>query len=174
MKYHCINRLTSLSTLFSLALAWLALAEPAGTAAAIQATPLEQALARWKQGDKGGAVEQFLNIDWKATPVVSPNSPLAKKEKDLPTMSESARQKLMQEVMPWLQDLKQLAGAVRDKASSEEPKNPTAARAYLAKIAECGAALDKPEALRIVQLTAQALRKMATGNQKPKTAPTGN
>jgi hypothetical protein len=132
------------------------------TAGARDPTPLEQALARWRQGDQAGAVEQFLRIDWKAAPALSPQSPLKTREKDLPGMSAPAREKLMADVLPLLQDLKKLSSAVKEKATGIAGTDQALAKSYLAKLAECGAVIDSPEALKIVQLTAQSLRKMAT------------
>jgi hypothetical protein len=62
--------------------------------------------------------------------------------------------------MVQLRDVKQLATAVREKGTAAAATDPALARRCFAKLEECGAALDQPEALKILQLTAQAIRKM--------------
>jgi len=64
-------------------------------------------------------------------------------------------------VLPLLQDLKKLAVAVKEKALTITSTDAALAKSYLVKLADCGAAIDSPEGLKIVQLTAQSLRKMA-------------
>jgi hypothetical protein len=66
----------------------------------------------------------------------------------------------MGEVMAELKDLKQLANAVREKGTANATTDPALARRSYVKLEECGAALDQPGALKILQLTAQAIRQM--------------
>jgi len=134
--------------------------QAAQTGAVARPTPLEQALTRWQQGDQAGAIEQFIHIDWKAGPALSAHSPLKTREKDFPAMSAPAREELMAEVLPLLRDLRQLAAAVKEKALAVAGTNNPVAKSYLAKLAECGGAIDGQESLQIVRLTAQALQKM--------------
>jgi len=142
------------------------MAKESPTTADAKATPLEESLARWRAGDQAGAIQRFLETDWKkGEPTFAPNSPLSRREKDLLTMSTADRERLMGDVMVQLKDLKQLATAVREKGTAAA--DPALARRCFAKLDECGAALDQPEALKILQLTAQAIRKMgaAAANQ---------
>ncbi len=142
----------------------------AGTGnAADQATPLEQSLARWRSGDQAGAVQRFLEIEWKpGEPAFAPGSPLSAREADLPNLPAAKRDPLVGEAMAQLRDLKQLATAVRDQATAALATDPAKARRCLAALEACGAALDQPEALKILQLTAQAIRKMgAAANLAP-------
>jgi len=135
-------------------------------AAAVASTPLESSLALWRQGDKKGAVDKFLQIDWaKTKPAFRPGSPLATREADLAKMPARELEALMVEVNTGLKDLKQLAAAVRDKGLAS--KDTDQARQWFAKLDLCGAALDQPEALVILKLTARAIRKMASTTPKP-------
>jgi len=77
-------------------------------------SPMEQVLASWRQGDQAGAIQRFLETDWKSSSAVGPRSPLNHRESELPGMSPAARDKLMKEVTAQLSDLKALARAVRD------------------------------------------------------------
>jgi len=132
------------------------------TAGGEKPTPLEESLARWRAGDQAGAIQQFLETDWKKSePNFAPNSPLGLREKDLLTLSAAERERLVGEAMVQLKDLKQLATAVRERGTAAAATDPALARRCLAKLDQCGAALDQPEALKILQLTAQAIRKMA-------------
>ena len=132
---------------------------PSGTAA--RATPLEKAVASWHQGDQAGAVQRFLEIDWKTGAPYSAGSPLRMREKDFPSLSAAESEKLMGQVTAQLKDLKQLATAVRDKGLAATAADRELARRCFGRIDECGAALDQPDGLKIVQLVGQALRKMA-------------
>ena len=130
------------------------------TIAGGKGTPFEESLTRWRAGDPAGAIQRFLEIDWKKSePAFAPNSPLSLREKDLLTMSAAERERRVGEAMIQLKDLKQLAAAVREKGTAATATDPALARRCFAKLDECGAALDRPEALKILQLTAQAIRK---------------
>jgi hypothetical protein len=154
--------------LLTLALAWATGCGDRGaptegaTIAGGKPTPIEESLTRWRAGDSAGAIQRFLEIDWKQSPVVfTPGSPLSLREKDLPKMSAADQERLMGDVLAQLKDLKQLATAVREKGTAAGAKDPELARRCFAKLDECGAALDQPEAMKILQLTAQAIRKMS-------------
>jgi hypothetical protein len=125
------------------------------------ATPLEQVLASWQQGDQAGAVQRFLKADWKSGPIFAPGSPLNHRESELPGLSPAAQEKLMKEVVAQLSDLKALAKAVRDQGQAAAGTDPAQARLCFIKLNECGAALDQPEGMKIVQLVGRAFRKMA-------------
>jgi hypothetical protein len=131
--------------------------------------PMEQVLAAWQQGQKAGAVQQFLETDWKSGPLFSPGSPLRHRQSELPGMSQAAREKLMGEVEAQLGDLKQLAAAVRDKGQAVASTDPALARRCLAKLDEVGAALDQPGDIKIVQLVGQSIRQMAA--PEPRNSP---
>ena len=135
-----------------------------------QATPLEDSLARWRAGDQAGAVQHFMEIDWKqGSPAFAPGSPLSLRESDLPAMSATDRERRVGEAMVQLRDLKQLAAAVREKGTMAAATDPALARRCFAKLEECGTALDQPEALKILQLMAQVVRKMGS----PEAVPSG-
>lgn len=131
---------------------------PAGRGAM---TPLELSLARWREGDKTAAVHGFLEIDWKknAVPFV-PGAPLSLREKDLSTPSAAERERLLGQAMLQLKDLKQLAAAVLEKGTNAAATDQELAKRCFAKLGDCGAALDQPDALEIVQLTGRAIRKL--------------
>jgi hypothetical protein len=126
------------------------------------ASPLEKALSTWRQGDKAAAVKQFKQIDWKATPPFSQNSPVAMREKDLAGLPALEVEKRMAIVMAALNDLKQLVKAVKQKSIETGLAAPAEARRYLAQIQECGTALQSPEALTIVKLTGKSLQKLSS------------
>jgi hypothetical protein len=125
-----------------------------------KSTPLEESLTRWKAGDQAGAVQRFLEIDWKQNlPPFTPGSPLSLRERDIVKLSNAERERVMADVLGQLKDLKQLASAVRDQGATAAATDPAFSRRCSSKLNECAAALDQPEALKILQLTAQAIRK---------------
>lgn len=129
--------------------------------ASASASPLEAVLSQWQNGDHAGAVKRFIETDWKSGAVFSPGSALSRKESELPGMSAPAREKLVADVLAQLNVLKQLAGAVRDQGVATAATDQRLSRRCWLKLDECGAALDRPEGLKILQLTAQSIRKMA-------------
>ena len=62
------------------------------------ATPLEQALTRWRQGDRAGAIQRFLDADWTGGPVFSSGSVLSNRESELPGLSQPELTRLMDKV----------------------------------------------------------------------------
>lgn len=125
------------------------------------ASPLEQILSVWREGDKAKAIQQFLETDLKSGPLFSSGSALSHRERELPGMSQTERERLLAEVHAQVNELKQLAAAVREKGQAVASTNPALAWRCFAKLDELGAALDQPESLKIVQLVGQAIRKMA-------------
>ena len=123
-------------------------------------TPLEAALSLWEHGDKAGAVQRFLEADWNSHRMFSPGSPLSMTEKDLMKLPPEVREERLAIVMNRLKTLKELAKAVRDKGVAAAAADQEQARRCFAQLDECGAALDQPEALKIVQLYARVMRKM--------------
>ncbi len=158
MKTHVLSFRSAASFVTCAAVFTMLLSAPSSSQGANVPTPFERSLALWRQGDKAAAIDQFVKIDWNSKPVLSAKSPLAAKEKDLPAMSAVAREKLMGEVMPLLKDLKELGTAVKAKANAAQ--DVALRKDYLMAVDKCGMALDEPDALKIVQLTAKSLRKM--------------
>jgi hypothetical protein len=90
--------------LVALPLAWMAgcgdqstpkkTSEKGATIAKGKVTPFEDSLTRWRAGDQAGAIQRFLEIDWKKSePAFTPNAPLSLREKDLLTMSAAERER---------------------------------------------------------------------------------
>jgi hypothetical protein len=169
MKY---SPITSHHLLVALALIWAAgcgdpnasktTPKPGGTTAAGTATPLEESLTRWRAGDHAGAVQRFLEIDWKsqAAPFTA-GTPLSLREQDIVRMSSADRERVMAEVLAELQNLKQLAAAVGDRGTATAATDPAFSRRCYTQLNDCATALNQPQAMKILQLTAQALHKRA-------------
>lgn len=130
-------------------------------------TPLEVALASWHDGDQEAALQRFLETDWTTPPLFTPGSPLALKESDLRGLSQAQLKSDMEYVMAQLADLKRLAAAVRDTASAAEATDPAFAKRCRAQLYQCGAALDRPDRLKIVQLVGRAVRQMPAPTPAP-------
>lgn len=143
---------------------------PAQTGILSTKPPLERILAAWQLGDTTKAIQQFLEADLKSRPVFSSGSPLSLRESDLPGMSQTEREKLLAEVHAQVNDLKQLAAAMRDKGQAAARSDPALARRCFTKLDELSAALGQPEGLKIVQLLGQAIRKMPAAESAKLTA----
>jgi len=139
----------------------------------ITATPVAQpALTAWLQGDRAGAVSNFLAADWTAGPLFAPDAILSLTETEFSRQvkpgwisgfehtarMEAAREQMFKE----LATLKQLAAAVaqagRDAAATNDL---TLARKHFTSLQRCAAALDTTNSLRILRLDAQAIKKRA-------------
>ena len=126
------------------------------------ATPLtERVLTAWQQGDKDGAIQRFIETDWKNGLLFAPGSPLDHRESELQQMPQAELEELWAQVAAQLKDLKQIATAVRDKGRAAAAKDPAFAHLCFAKLDEFGAALDQPDGLKIVRFVGQSFRKMA-------------
>ena len=123
--------------------------------------PLEQCLARWQQGDKEGAIRLFIETDWKKGPTISSGSPLNHRESELRRLPQAELARLNGEVLAQLGDLKQLANAVRAKGKAAAGTDKELAGRCFTSLNDCGAALDQPDGMMIVNLVGRAIRKMA-------------
>ena len=123
--------------------------------------PLEQCLVRWQQGDKEGAIRLFIETDWKKGPTISSGSPLNHRESELRRLPQAELARLNGEVLAQLGDLKQLANAVRAKGKAAAGTDKELAGRCFASLNDCGAALDQPDGMMIVNLVGRVIRKMA-------------
>jgi hypothetical protein len=149
----------------SLALAGCNKKAPANQVPATQtpskATPLEQALDRWRSGDQAGAVDLVIQTDWQIGPVFSPGSPMSHRERDLPGMPQAEQEAVVKDATTRLQEVKALAFALRDKGKAAAATDKELARRCFAQIDKLGAALNQPDGMLIVQMTGKALGKIA-------------
>jgi hypothetical protein len=132
------------------------------------AAPVTQpALTAWKQGDKSTAVSAFLATDWTARPLFAPDSTLSQSEDQFRALPDADRQAKTREMMTQLDSLKKLAAAVAQTGRDAAAKGDSAqARKYFTSLKQCGAALDSPGNLRLVQLVGQTFKKMADAELK--------
>ena len=139
------------------------------------ATPVMQpALAAWQQGDRVGAVSNFVAADWSVGPLFASDSILS--------LTETQFRAQMQPVaVPWtvitggieaksaqmikeLRAMKQLAAAVAQAGRDAAAANDVAlARKHFSSLQRFGTALDSSNSLAILRLDAQAIKKKAEG-----------
>lgn len=143
------------------------------TATTVPAAPAAQpALAAWQQGDRAGAVSNFLAADWTAGPLFAPDAILSLTEAEfsghvkpvwMPGIVmtggiEAARVQMTKE----LATMKQLAAAVAQAGRDAVANNDVAlARKHFTSVQRFAAALDTTNSLRILRLDAQAMKKRA-------------
>ena len=130
-----------------------------GTATTL--TSLEQSLITWKRGDQDRAVQQFLETKWDSRPIFTAGTPLSYRESELQGMSQTELQNLLGEVMVELSQVKRLAAAVQEKGIAAAKTDPAFAQRCSTQLNQCGKALNRPKAMKIVQLTGQSIGKMA-------------
>jgi hypothetical protein len=127
------------------------------------ATPIAQpSMTAWQQGDKATAISSFVETDWSSGPLFAANSTLSLSEDQFKALSNADLKAQSGEMMSQLDSLKKLAAAVAQAGRDAASKGDTAqARKCFTALKQCGAALDGPDRLRMVQLVGQALKKMA-------------
>lgn len=143
------------------------------TAPVVTATPVAQpALSAWLQGDRGGAVSNFLAADWTAGPLFAPDAILSLTEAEfsgqvkpgwmpgffMKDRIEAARVQMTKEHAT----LKQLAAAVAQAGRDAAATNDVAlARKHFTSLQRFAAAIDTSNSLRILRLDAQPIKKRA-------------
>jgi hypothetical protein len=133
----------------------------APTSAPSAAPPVAQAaVTLWQQGDKPAAISSFVETDWSSRPLFATNSMLSLSEEQFQALSPAEAQAKSGQMMSEVNSLKRMIAAVADAGRDAASKGDTAqARKYLTAVKECGAALDGPDSLRIVQLVGQGVKK---------------
>ena len=164
-RHDTLMRTASITSILGLALLFTGCGKQAGalTASTSPATAVAQpAMTAWEQGDKSAAVASFAETDWSKGPLFPPSSPLSLSESQFTKLSNAERQSKSAEMMPQVDSLKRLAAAVAQAGRDAAAKGETAqARKYFTALKQCGAALDSPDRLRLVQLVGQGLKKTA-------------
>jgi len=134
--------------------------QPAGSSSAAAAAQV--ALSSWQQGDKAGAVSNFLAADWNARPLFAADSPLNLSEDQFKALSAADQQAKSSELTKQLASMKQLALAVAQAGRDAVTKgDTTVAQKYFASLKQCGTALSGPDYSALVQLVGKAFIKMA-------------
>jgi len=148
---------------FSLLLAGCGKKANAPTASSSSPAAVAQpALTAWQQGDQSAAISSFVATDWSSRPLFPPNSPLSLSEDQFKALSNGERQSKSAEMMPQVDSLKRLAAAVAQAGREAASKGDTVlARKHFNSLKQCGAALNSPDGLRLVQLVGQGLQKLA-------------
>jgi hypothetical protein len=123
---------------------------------------MDSALTAWQQGDQSAAVSRFVETDWSAGPLFSPDSPLSLSEDQFKLLPAADRQAKFRDLIASTTELKRLAAAVaqagRDAAAK---KDLVQARKDFTSLKQCGEALDKPDSLALIKLVGQGFKKMA-------------
>jgi len=136
---------------------------PPQAEAASSSSPISQpALSAWQQGDKAAAVGDFLAADWSARPLFAAGSALSLTEDQFTALGDADRQAKSSEMTAQLDSFKRLAAAVAQAGRDAASKGDAAqARKYFTSLKQCGAALDSPDCLRLVQLVGQGMKTRA-------------
>ena len=157
-------------TVLTLGLALVGCRKQAVTTAT--ATPVAQpALAAWQQGDRTGAVSNFVTTDWSAGPLFAPDSILSLTEAEFSGrvkpripgfVRTGAIEAVRVQMTKELATMKQLAAAVAQAGRDAAATNDVAlARKHFTSLQQFAAALDTTNSLSILRLDGQAIKKRA-------------
>jgi hypothetical protein len=136
-------------------------ANPTPTPSGILAVS-KPAMAAWEQGDYSGAIARFVETDWNANPLFASDCALSLSEGQFQALSAAERRAKTDEMMSQLNSLKQLGAAVAKAGREAASKGDSVlARKHFTSLQQCGAALERPERLKLAQLVGQALRRLA-------------
>jgi hypothetical protein len=115
----------------------------------------------WLHGDKSAAISSFAQADWTGRPLFAPGSGLSLSEDQFKRLSAAERQAASTEILPQLDALKWLAAAVAQAGRDAAAKGDAAqARKYFTSLQLCGAALQSPDCLGLVQVVGKSLKKL--------------
>ncbi len=121
--------------------------------------PVALCAADWAKGDRDVAVDKFLVVDWNNPALFAPGATLSYTENSLRMLSANDQERVLERISALKSmgaHLKQLA----DKAKSA--KDSATAAKYLNALKGCGAALDQPQRLKIVQTIGRRFKKAAS------------
>lgn len=136
----------------------------------------EPVLAAFLQGDRAGAVEKFLLVDWTRRPLFAADSALNLSEQEFkqrvlalwltlrpgPDATGKEEKGPAERLIKEIETLRELIGAVADEAKQAAARGDTTmARRYYAAIRECGQTLQSPEFTLLVQLVGRKFVKLA-------------
>lgn len=136
----------------------------------------ESVIAAFKQGDRTGAIEKFVRVDWTRRPLFATDSLLNLSEEQFKekilALRQAARpgavplskeeQELSEKLMSEIRTLKELVRAVADEAKAAVARGDRAtAHRYYTAIRECGQALQSQEFTQLVQLAGKGFVKLA-------------
>ena len=157
--------------MLTLGLATVGCRKPATTT--VTAAPVVQpALAAWQQGDRVGAVSNFLTADWSAGPLFAPDSILSLTEAEFRGQAKPVRmpgfvmtggmEAMRVQMTKELATMKQLAAAVAQAGRDAAATNDVAsARKHFTSLQRFAAILDTTNSLAILRLDAQAIKRKA-------------
>jgi len=129
---------------------------------------LEPALRAWQQGDKATAVNNFLAADWSSRPSSVAESTLSLTKDQYHALSDAERQAASAKLSDQLKVLRDLSEHGIEQAGLDAASKGDAAQAqkYFMSLKSCGMVLDSPDVMQMVQLTGQAIEKMADKDLK--------
>ena len=135
---------------------------PAGTSI------LQPALAAWQQGDRVGAVSNFVAADWSVGQLFAPDSILSLTETQFHAQVRGGVTKIgniqakSDQMIKELQTMKELTAAVAQAGRDAVATNDVAlARRHFSSLHQFGTALDSSNSLAILRLDAQAIKRKA-------------
>ena len=135
--------------------------EPAAGAEQAKSQGLENALARWRKGEKEQAAAAFLAIAWEQPLHFSPDSVWALSEKDFAALPESKRTEIQQQAMDIARTTRDLAQHVAGLGQADLTKKDfAAAEKCFRAVSDCGKAVSKLDTLMLLKMVGNAIQKL--------------
>jgi hypothetical protein len=124
--------------------------------------PAELALQAWGKRDVATAIETFTDTDWSTPPLFAVGSALNLTQQEFLALPVAERATAEKSVLSHMKTLKRLALAVAEAGRDEALQGHVAdARKRFSAMGRCGAALDRPDCLLLVQPLGKLLEKTA-------------
>jgi hypothetical protein len=158
--------------LLALGLAGIGCHKQGATTTPTAVPAIQPALAAWQQGDRVGAVSNFVAADWSVGPLFASDSILSLTETRFRaqmqpiavpgTVITGGIEAKSDPMTKELRAMKQLAAAVAQAGRDAVASNDVAlARRYFSSLQRFGTALDSSNSLAILRLDGQAIKKKA-------------
>ncbi len=120
------------------------------------------AMEAWQAGDKRAAIDRFIKVDWSVRPLFASYRALSMTEEQFVALSGAEREARSKEVIKEVASFKKLVATVFEAGHEAAAKRDDAqARKIFTSLKLCGAALDNPDCLRLLQIVGKHLKEKA-------------
>lgn len=136
---------------------------PLRFAASVQPAGFDEVLQLWRTGKKDEALRHFALVDFARRPLFPTGSPLAYSEKEFVALPRAVNEKLHAQILEEVRPMKGFALYVKEAAAAAAQRgDKTRADLYLGQLKKCGAALEHPDSLALLQAVGKAFGRLAS------------
>jgi hypothetical protein len=132
-------------------------------AAAVPPASFDEVLGLWRAGKKDDALQRFAVVDFTRRPLFPKGSVLGYSEKEFVALPRAVNEKLHGQILEEVRPMKGLALYVKEGAAAAAQRgDKTRADLYLGQLKKCGAALEHPDSLALLQAVGKAFGRLAS------------